>query len=163
LAIRVLQQLAEDERDRFPLADQVTKTDFYVDDCLSGADTLSDALELQSQLVQLMSCGQLLLHKWCANAPELFEAIPVQNREPKLSWSSADKVKALGITWQPVQDTFLVRINELPSQASPITKRIVSSEIARLYDPLGLMGPIIVTAKCQLQRLWQLKTNWDEP
>ncbi|GBO35367.1 hypothetical protein AVEN_114534-1 [Araneus ventricosus] len=38
----------------------------------------------------------------------------------------------------------------------------MSSEISRLFDPLGLLGPIIVTAKIFLQKLWILKLDWDD-
>ena len=37
------------------------------------------------------------------------------------------------------------------------------SDAARLYDPLGLIGPVIVMAKCFLQVLWEKKVDWDEP
>ncbi|GFX90410.1 hypothetical protein TNCV_5067971 [Trichonephila clavipes] len=35
------------------------------------------------------------------------------------------------------------------------------SFIAKLYDPLGLVGPIIVTAKVFRQKLWLLGLSWD--
>jgi hypothetical protein len=34
--------------------------------------------------------------------------------------------------------------------------------IARIYDPLGLLAPVIVRAKILLQRVWALKVDWDE-
>jgi hypothetical protein len=45
---------------------------------------------------------------------------------------------------------------------SHITKRSISSVIARIYDPLGLLAPVIVRAKILLQRVWALKVDWDE-
>ncbi|XP_054745961.1 uncharacterized protein LOC129250357 [Anastrepha obliqua] len=49
-------------------------------------------------------------------------------------------------------------------QAKPtkITKRSALSIIARLYDPLGLVGPFVLKAKIFLQRLWMEKLDWDE-
>jgi len=41
------------------------------------------------------------------------------------------------------------------------TKRCVTSDVARIYDPLGLIGPVIVTAKIFIQQLWHLKYEWD--
>jgi hypothetical protein len=35
-AARVLMQLADDEEPNFPLATQIVRRDFYMDDCLSG-------------------------------------------------------------------------------------------------------------------------------
>ena len=36
------------------------------------------------------------------------------------------------------------------------------SQIAQLFDPLGLLGPVIVQAKITMQSLWLLKVDWDE-
>lgn len=43
-----------------------------------------------------------------------------------------------------------------------VTKRAIVSEISRLFDPLGLVGPVIVKAKIFIQQLWKLKLSWDE-
>ncbi|XP_036145647.1 uncharacterized protein LOC118646570 [Monomorium pharaonis] len=45
LAVRCLHQLAMDEEDDFPLASEVLKRDFYVDDLLTGADNYERALQ----------------------------------------------------------------------------------------------------------------------
>ena len=34
--------------------------------------------------------------------------------------------------------------------------------MSRLFDPLGLVGPVIVTTKILLQDLWKLQIDWDE-
>ncbi|GFW59774.1 integrase catalytic domain-containing protein [Trichonephila clavipes] len=38
----------------------------------------------------------------------------------------------------------------------------VLSVIAKLYDPLGFLGPVIAKAKVFLQQLWQCKLDWDD-
>lgn len=30
------------------------------------------------------------------------------------------------------------------------------------FDPLGLLGPVVLVAEVMMQRLWQLKVNWDK-
>ncbi|GFV31659.1 uncharacterized protein TNCV_692331 [Trichonephila clavipes] len=40
------------------------------------------------------------------------------------------------------------------------TKRCVLSTIARLFDPLGLLGPVVARAKIFMQSLWRLKIDW---
>ena len=52
-------------------------------------------------------------------------------------------------------------ITYLPAGVKP-TKRVVLSLLARVYDPLGLLTPFTVLAKCLFQELWELRLNWDE-
>ncbi|GFR27766.1 integrase catalytic domain-containing protein [Trichonephila clavata] len=44
-----------------------------------------------------------------------------------------------------------------------VTKKSVISTIARIFDPLGLIGPVITRAKIFLRFLWQLKLDWNDP
>ncbi|GFW89572.1 uncharacterized protein LOC103569155 [Trichonephila clavipes] len=55
LAIKCLQQLPLNEINNFPLASKEALNDFYVDDLMSVANSLSEALELQNQLTQMLS------------------------------------------------------------------------------------------------------------
>ncbi|XP_029173279.1 uncharacterized protein LOC114942137 [Nylanderia fulva] len=43
-----------------------------------------------------------------------------------------------------------------------ITKRTILSEIASLFDPLGLLGLLTVVAKMIMQDTWQSHVGWDE-
>lgn len=36
------------------------------------------------------------------------------------------------------------------------------SEIAKIYDPLGLLAPVTVANKILMQQLWSEKINWDD-
>lgn len=43
-----------------------------------------------------------------------------------------------------------------------VSKRIIISGTAKLFDPLGWIAEVIVNAKFMVQELWQRKTSWDE-
>jgi hypothetical protein len=43
-----------------------------------------------------------------------------------------------------------------------VTKRKVASYAAKIYDPTGLIQPVIIKAKIILQELWESKIGWDE-
>ncbi|GFX63435.1 DUF1758 domain-containing protein [Trichonephila clavipes] len=62
--------------------------------------------------------------------------------------------------WDPKVDclTYKVKISDKVN----FSKRDVLSEIARLYDPLGLIGPIVTKAKIFIQELWKIKLDWSE-
>ena len=54
LASQVLRQLVSDYSDEFPTAAALIEQAFYVDDCLTGADTLQEACHIREELNQLL-------------------------------------------------------------------------------------------------------------
>ncbi|GFS56081.1 integrase catalytic domain-containing protein [Trichonephila clavipes] len=160
LAIRTLQQLAKDEKSRFPLASETLLYDTYMDDIVSGAPDLETAQQLQSQLKDaLQSCG-MNLHKWSSNSPELLNSSLSSDVEHSFSTDIDLSLKTLGISWKPFEDCFVFKVSV--SAKHIYTKREVLSVIAKLYDPLGFSGPVIAKAKVFLQQLWQCKLDWDD-
>lgn len=159
LAIKTLQQLAVDETTRFPLGSQMLKMDFYVDDLLSGADTVSDAIEMQRQAIQIMLCGGFEIRKWSSNCPNVTEQLDDDARE--LCSGSQSTLKTLGILWRPSTDTLSIKVSSLNSDVS--TKRALLSEVSKLFDPLGWIAPTIIVMKMLLQQLWLAGLSWDEP
>ena len=52
----------------------------------------------------------------------------------------------------------------IPSQfpsAENMTKRMLVSDIAKVFDVLGWFSPAKVTMKILLQQLWELQIDWD--
>ncbi|XP_065088428.1 uncharacterized protein LOC135709910 [Ochlerotatus camptorhynchus] len=171
LATRVLIQLADDEGQCFPLAAKALKKDVYVDDLFSGGRNAAEVIELRNQLDALLAKGGFQLRKWASNDEVVLKGIPPENRALKTSVDlDRDQViKTLGLHWEPASDCLRYKI-DLPSDTAdqPITKRIALSLIARLYDPLGLVGPVVTAAKVFMQNLWKLKDDsgsswsWDK-
>lgn len=154
-ATRTLNQLATDEGSRFPLAAMIVVQDFYVDDVLSGCDTVNEMKTVAEQLTQLLQSGGFQLHKWCSNSSELLESIPDELREKHvpLEISRAnDVIKTLGLLWNPSSDELAFRINPVQQQTA-VTKRYILSEISKIYDPLGLLAPATVVAKLLMREL----------
>lgn len=69
-------------------------------------------------------------------------------------------IKTLGARWNPATDCLHYSVAEWTTP-NTLNKRLVASDIAKLFDPLGLLGPIIIVAKMFLQSLWRLKIGWD--
>ena len=59
-----LRQNAIEHKKSHPLACQVTLDDFYVDDCLTGRDTVEDVVELVDELLELSALGGFTLRKF---------------------------------------------------------------------------------------------------
>lgn len=162
LSIRVLHQLAQDERETFPEACKILKSDTYVDDIISGADSESEAIFLQKQLVQLLSAGGFNLRKWTSNSPELMSHIPEDFREKSnvFDLNGPNLVKALGLCWNTDKDTFSFEVN-FPIKPD-VTKASLLSDAAKLYDPLGWLAPVTIQAKIYFQKLWLEGIDWKD-
>ncbi|GFV04346.1 integrase catalytic domain-containing protein [Trichonephila clavipes] len=130
-----------------------------MDDILSGESTLEGAKKLQTRLSQLLQRGGFELHKWVSNSPELLKDLSASSYVFDKEFQDAP-VKTLGMLWDPKVDclTYKVKISDKVN----FSKRDVLSEIARLYDPLGLIGPIVTKAKIFIQELWKIKLDWRE-
>ena len=76
-------------------------------------------------------------------------------------FGSETSVPILGIDSQPNTDYFSFHIEDAPSNL-PFTKRSVLSRITRIFDPMGWLAPIVITAKIIMQSLWILNVSWDE-
>ncbi|XP_011174949.3 uncharacterized protein LOC105207218 [Solenopsis invicta] len=127
---------------------------------LSGADTIEEVSRIRDETIQLLRRGSFELSKWASNCRKLLEAVDNRNGEV-VSIDDQSNSSILGIQWNQISDTFhfSCKLNTTPGIVS---KRVILSEVSRLFDPLGLLGPVIVTAKLILQELWQSGVHWDE-
>lgn len=132
-----------------------------MDDGLGGSDSLNIAMETKKELIIILKKHGFSLRKWSSNSPRLLKDIPYSDREVNLDFDESKSIKTLGLFWMPQADHFCVKANIDHCQV--ITKRSVTSELAKLFDPLGLLAPIVVKAKMFIQQLWQLALGWDEP
>lgn len=160
LAMRALRQLSIDEREHFPAASKIIQ-DFYVDDLLTGTSTLQKAERIRNELIACLTRGGFHLRKWCSNEATLLDPIIEKFAEPHICLSNSETQKTLGIRWHPGSDKLLHVVKTFDKQQRT-TKRIMLSQISSLFDPLGLLGPVIIKTKLLLQQLWQIKLDWDE-
>ena len=160
-----IKQNAADLAHKYPLAARVVGESFYVDDGLTGADSTEEAVELQTQLQDLFSQGGFLLRKWNSNDPIVLQHIAPELKESQVLHTITEAetyTKTLGIEWNSNSDHFRLTIADLPPLTS-ITKRLLVSDIAKTFDVLGWFSPAIIKVRILLQRLWELKVDWDDP
>ncbi|XP_015122525.1 uncharacterized protein LOC107044957 [Diachasma alloeum] len=160
LACRVLNQLVADEEHRFPLAISPLTSGRYVDDIFGGAGEESGLLEVSKQVRCLCLAGGFPLTKWHCNSPSLLRSLNPEgvSQDHKLLEDAITKI--LSLKWDPNTDQFKFSIH-LPAN-SKVTKRNMLSEIPQLFDPLGLISPVVIREKALLQRLWIEKLDWDD-
>jgi hypothetical protein len=131
------------------------KCNLYVDDWLTGADSEEEALEMFAEAQSVMSKANFNLAKWNSNSVLIGDKVGISGVPDSVL------TKILGVVWHPLEDCFTFEGVSIPSDLV-ITKRVVLSCIARLFDPMGFVAPFIMSAKCLFQELWTLGIPWDD-
>ncbi|XP_037821723.1 uncharacterized protein LOC119610536 [Lucilia sericata] len=159
LAIRTLVQLAEDSEAEYPLAAKILRKCMYVDDVLTGTHEISTALIARDQLIAALTSAGFVLRKWTSNEKAILSGIPVEHLVDAklLTFIESSSSKTLGLRWNAQSDSFYFNVDRI-SMRSSHTKREVLSIIARLFDPVGWLGPVIIVAK---MKVWQDQIDWD--
>lgn len=153
-AIRALVQCANDYEKQFPRAATIIKNCFYVDDLLSGADSLQEVEDIKKEITNVLKLGNFNITKWRTNG--LFDE--------KMEIKDKDEPSVLGLHWDMKKDQFFYKLRETKFNKDPETwtKRKILSRIGQMYDPNGYLGPVIMTGKIIIQDLWRDKLDWDE-
>ena len=137
---------------------QEISDNIYVDNLMIGADSDEEACELIRQSSEIMKSGGFPLGQWCSNSPIVGSMLDTEFTDRNLNGESS--VKTLGVKWFAAQDCFGFDGLTLPP-GLVVTKRVVLSFIARLFDPLGLISPFVATIKILFQDIWRIGGSWD--
>ena len=70
------------------------------------------------------------------------------------------KCKLLRLKRDKVDNTLHV---SLPSQPATLTKRGILADLAKVYDPLGLVSPAMLEGKQIYQEASEMRLSWDAP
>ena len=173
-----LRKTAEDNRDQFPDVADIIVRNFYVDNFLGSTNTEEEAISVAQQLTQMLRLGGFRLTKWVSSSRAVMASIPEQERaEPTLDLSK-DQLpieRTLGVLYSSEDDCFFFRpaldsgarrVRKTNSQASKVafsagSHRSILSAVSTIYDPLGFLSPVVITAKCLLQDICRLRLDWD--
>ena len=129
---------------------------FYVDNLLITAPTLEQAREYVHGARTILNEMAMNLREFASNSPDALQGLTPELKQ------NADSVKVLGLKWQLSKDTLQI---ELPLSDHPqkdLTKRLVLSKVAKVFDPLGLISPVLVPLKLFVRELWRQETGWDQ-
>jgi len=70
----------------------------------------------------------------------------------------------LGLLWDTSNDILSLIPKELQSlETNEPTKQTVLQDLSKIFDPLGALTPVTISAKVFMQQLWQQKLHWNEP
>nr|CAI5825554.1 unnamed protein product [Callosobruchus analis] len=164
LAVRSLKQLSQETVEISPIVSKVIDEDFYMDDLLTGANSESSLLEIQRGVTNVLAKSCLDLRKWMCSDPELIRRFEInENLEASiLNLGEGENNKTLGICWNAVKDTMQYSVRSKVDHCDVFSKRSILSSVCQIFDPLGLIGPVVITGKLIIQELWKLKISWDD-
>ncbi|XP_052748654.1 uncharacterized protein LOC113522128 [Galleria mellonella] len=162
LAVRCLHQIVYDEGKNYPLAAERVLNHFYMDDLLTGCESVEEGIKIYKDIKELLKKG-FELQKWSSNSNELLKVI---NEEDIASQESVQLkinsvMKILGLTWNRSCDHFEYVV-QLPELKAPVTKRKVISDISRIFDPVGWLASVVIHVKTFIQMLWLSGIGLDE-
>lgn len=153
----------------------------YVDDLVSGGSDVPTTYELYvKSRVRLASAG-FKLRKFVTNSEELRcclledDEMPIEEQpsaEEDQSYAKTslgvsndlESTKVLGGLWDVVQDNLVFDIGQVADTMKLLepTKRNLVSVIAKFFDPLGVVCPVIIPFKMLCQQLCIAKVSWDD-
>lgn len=150
-----------DSRATNPKIADIIESDFYVDDLLTGADSEQEAIHICTEVSNILKGGCFQLRKWQSNNQSIIDNLNEHTQSSTLRFCTEEKT--LGLIWSNSIDCLMYETKQIARNNPVISKRIILSDIAKIFDPLGLLSPCIVFAKILLQKLWLTKLSWDDP
>jgi len=159
----ILQCVMQHHLTKFPNDEcfSVIKQGMYVDNLFYTGNDETHLLSLYKEATARMMEGGFDLRCWSSNCPRL-NGVFAEDGKASPADTSPQVDKLLGYRYFPAKDQISVT-NFDTNDKDNVTKRTILSYISKIFDPLGLVLPVIVKAKVLMRELWQLKLNWDEP
>lgn len=103
---------------------------------------------VQREVEAILREGAFQVNEWHSN-------------EKEVDTSSTEETTVLGLIWRKTEDT--LRVKTPTEFEGALTHRKLMGFLARIWDPLGQLSPVLVPLKVRLQQLWDLQLGWDEP
>ncbi|XP_076028384.1 uncharacterized protein LOC143017480 [Oratosquilla oratoria] len=177
IATLALRHTAEKYASEYPAAAKMIMRNTYVDDMVQSVNSEEKATELIKEAEHILASGGFVVKHWVTSANNHnFAGIKLLETETE---------KVLGMSWDIKSDQFYysVRINFSPKQnkihsrpnllneeleskfPQDLTRRMVLSQIASVFDPLGLVQPFLLSAKLLMREMIMDSKNegWDDP
>ena len=134
---------------------------FYVDDHLDSFHTVQEAIKVSNDVAKALSEGGFRLTKWVPNDQQILKALPSQEVSLTLIILHFDDIsieRALGILYNPGTDALQIKVT---AKDVPLTKRGILCYTTSIFDPLGILAPIILEPKLIIQSLRKQQNNCD--
>ena len=171
MAQTALKKTAKENASGYPEAADVLQKNTYMDDICDSVNTVTEAKQLAKDLDIILKTGGFNVKGWISNK-SLEDHMQSEKPAEMAVFRGNVAEKVLGMAWNNQADTLTFNVDsdaidhvigggQLSSEGK-LTKRVLLSQVARIYDPLGLAAAFLIRAKIGLQELWQAGVDWDE-
>ena len=129
-----------------------------MDDFVHSFVNEQEAQTVFQDFCQTLSKGGFCLTKFVSNSVQCLCKTPKEHCDNK-----KDKHRVLGVMWNTVNDTFFhQKLATIQEDKTDYTLRKLLSLIACLFDPLGIIAPLLITLKIILQDAWKEGLAWND-
>ena len=150
------------DRKSHPKVVHVINKSLYVDDALHSEEKEEDAELTAHGCYTDLKANHFNFCKFVSTHQTTLRRIPEELHGDAVKIIEGDpETKALGLRWNIGQDYFYYVRDKLTDHPN-MTKRKLLSQVATLYDPLGLIQPIILVGKLIFQKVTRLSIGWDD-
>ena len=166
ISTEALYLTAEKFKEKDPVAAEMLRSGSYVDDIVDSAKSREDAKELANGAENILFEGGFRIKFW------LFSGDNIES----------DVTEVLGVKWFPFTDMIAVQssINfspkkrgvhtlpdlkpsDIPNEIPDVlTKRLVLSQVMKIYDPMGIWSPVSLRGRLLLRKTWEMDLGWDD-
>ena len=142
-------------------------SNFYVDDVLKSSNDESELIHIAFGVINTLFDHGFNLTNFTSSSRSLLNSLPKDKlskglKELDICNDVLPSDKALGVTWNVQDDSFSFRVDVSKAANDPnLTKRKILSTLFKIYDPLFVISPIIVTGKRIFQEACELTKSWD--
>ena len=137
-----------------PVAQDIS-SNLYVDNLISGTDSVCSAKDYYDETKMIFNKAAMNMCKWVCNDDTVMTHYKDEDKV------NETEVKVLGMLWRVNTDALYFH---KPNIIDPevVSKRSILKAISAVYDPLGLVSPILLQPKLLLQSLWKKKIDCDK-
>ena len=125
----------------------------FMDDPVNSVENTEKAREFWHEAVTIFKEGGFNLRKFRSNDEDLLREI-ADGQVQQLH-------KVLGVSWNLKSDELLPLAGVDDVVPKKFTKREVLSLLSKIYDPSGLVSPVVTPLKIIVQDVWKEKVGWD--
>ncbi|XP_056010774.1 uncharacterized protein LOC130051848 [Ostrea edulis] len=177
ISTMALRMTAEMHQTEYPKAAELVIKNSYVDDLLISVNTVCEAKEIIQDTEMMLSHGGFRVKHWIISGDQ-------SEHFTGMNVLCAEQENILGMCWLPKDDvwTFKAKLNfsskrrgihleddlkeeQLHLIPDNLTHRMVLSQVAGIYDPLGLIASYVLYAKILMRSMCskEIQNGWDEP